>query len=49
MDAYIYDAVRTPRGSIRKNGSLHDVAPIELVKQLFDALQKRNNHLAGAK
>lgn len=46
MDAYIYDAVRTPRGSTRKNGSLHDVEPIELVKQLLDALQQRNNHLS---
>ena len=40
MDAYIYDAVRTPRGSIRKNGSLREVEPIELVKQLLEALQK---------
>ena len=48
MDAYIYDAVRTPRGSIRKNGSLHDVEPIELVKQLFDALQKRNSNITTA-
>jgi acetyl-CoA C-acetyltransferase len=48
MDAYIYDAVRTPRGSIRKNGSLREVEPIELVKQLLEALQKRNHHLTHA-
>ena len=48
MDAYIYDAVRTPRGSIRKNGSLHDVEPVELVKQLIEALQKRNSHVTTA-
>lgn len=48
MDAYIYDAVRTPRGSIRKNGSLHDVEPVEMVKQLFEALQQRNSHLTPA-
>ena len=48
MDAYIYDAVRTPRGSIRKNGSLHEIEPIELVKQLFEALQTRNQHLVPA-
>ena len=48
MDAYIYDAVRTPRGSIRKNGSLHDIEPIELVKQLLDALQQRNSHITSA-
>ena len=29
MDAYIYDAVRTPRGSIRKNGSLHEIEQAE--------------------
>ncbi|AWE06790.1 acetyl-CoA C-acyltransferase [Lysinibacillus sp. 2017] len=48
MDAYIYDAVRTPRGSTRKNGSLHDVEPVEMVKQLFAALQQRNSHLTPA-
>ena len=42
MDAYIYDAVRTPRGSTRKNGSLQSVEPVELVKQLLDALENRN-------
>lgn len=42
MDAYIYDAVRTPRGSTGKNGSLQSVEPVELVKQLFDALETRN-------
>ncbi|WP_341322832.1 acetyl-CoA C-acyltransferase [Solibacillus sp. FSL H8-0523] len=45
MDAYIYDAVRTPRGSTRKNGSLHDVEPIELVTILLNALQNRNSTL----
>lgn len=48
MDAYIYDAVRTPRGSTRKNGSLHEVEPIELVTILLDALQKRNSVLTNA-
>ncbi|CAG0948254.1 partial Putative acyltransferase, partial [Rhodocyclaceae bacterium] len=29
-EAYIYDAVRTPRGKGRKDGALHGVTPIEL-------------------
>ena len=45
MDAYIYDAVRTPRGSTRKQGALQKVAPIELVRQLFQALEARTNGL----
>jgi acetyl-CoA C-acetyltransferase len=42
-EAYIYDAVRTPRGRGKKNGSLYEVKPIDLLHTLFDALQKRNN------
>jgi len=45
MDAYIYDAVRTPRGTTRKNGALQGVAPVELVKQLFTTLEARANGL----
>lgn len=48
MDAYIYDAVRTPRGSTRKNGSLQEIEPVELVKKLFYALQNRNKALTNA-
>ena len=44
MDAYIYDAVRTPRGSTRKEGSLRQIAPVELFSQLALALSKRNSH-----
>jgi len=29
-EAYIYDAVRTPRGKGRKDGSLHEVTPTRL-------------------
>ena len=28
--AYIYDAVRTPRGKGKKDGSLHSVTPVDL-------------------
>src|SRR5437588_10587157 len=41
-DAYIYDAVRTPRGRGRKDGSLHEVTPIELAATALRALRDRN-------
>ncbi|MGH8456306.1 MAG: acetyl-CoA C-acetyltransferase [Stenotrophobium sp.] len=42
-DALIYDAVRTPRGKGKKDGSLHQATPVHLLKSLFDALQTRNS------
>lgn len=41
MDAWIFDAVRTPRGTARPDGSLRDVRPVELVGQLLSALVAR--------
>ncbi|PTQ89316.1 acetyl-CoA C-acetyltransferase [Agitococcus lubricus] len=41
-EAYIYDAVRTPRGKGKKDGSLHTIKPIDLVVGLMDALAERN-------
>lgn len=41
-EAYIYDSVRTPRGRGKKNGSLHEVKPIDLLSTLFKALSQRN-------
>ena len=41
-EAYIYDAVRTPRGRGRANGSLHEVRPIELATQVLKAVRDRN-------
>ena len=41
MNAYIYDAVRTPRGK-GKNGSLHEVKPINLLVACLKALETRN-------
>ncbi|MDX2030654.1 MAG: acetyl-CoA C-acetyltransferase [Blastocatellia bacterium] len=41
-EAYIYDAVRTPRGKGRSNGSLHEVRPIELLTQALAAIRDRN-------
>ncbi len=42
-EAYIFDAVRTPRGKGKINGSLYEVPSIELLKTLLDALQRRND------
>jgi len=42
-EAYIFDAVRTPRGKGKKDGSLHEVTPVHLLKTLFDALKTRNH------
>ncbi|MGB3773088.1 MAG: acetyl-CoA C-acetyltransferase [Rhodococcus sp. (in: high G+C Gram-positive bacteria)] len=39
-EAYIYEAIRTPRGK-GKNGSLHSVKPISLVTGLIDELRRR--------
>ena len=41
-EAYIYDAIRTPRGRGKKGGSLHRVAPIDLVATLLRTLAHRN-------
>ncbi|RBO52049.1 acetyl-CoA C-acetyltransferase [Rhodovulum sp. BSW8] len=41
-DAFIYDAVRTPRGKGRKDGSLHEVTSLRLSAVVLDALKDRN-------
>ena len=41
-DAFIYDAVRTPRGKGRADGSLHEITPIQLATQVLEALRDRN-------
>ena len=40
-DAYIFDHVRTPRGRGKKDGALHQAAPIWLLRSLLRALQQR--------
>ncbi|MEZ5647023.1 MAG: acetyl-CoA C-acetyltransferase [Burkholderiaceae bacterium] len=42
-EAYVYDAIRTPRGKGKKDGSLHEVKPINLLAGLLTELQKRND------
>ena len=39
--AFIYDAVRTPRGKGKKDGSLHEVKPVDLLAGVLTALQQR--------
>src|SRR5882672_3803943 len=41
-DAFIYDAVRTPRGKGRKDGSLHEVTPVRLAVTALQAIRDRN-------
>ena len=41
-DAYIYDAIRTPRGRGKASGALHEVKPVSLVAGLLRELQRRN-------
>ena len=42
-DAFIFDAVRTPRGRGRPDGSLHSITPIQLAAQTLAAVRDRNN------
>jgi len=40
--AYIFDAIRTPRGKGKADGSLHEVKPVTLLSNLLIKLQQRN-------
>jgi acetyl-CoA C-acetyltransferase len=40
-EAFIYDAIRTPRGRGKKTGSLHGIKPISLVVGLIHELRRR--------
>ena len=39
-EAFIYEAIRTPRGK-QRNGSLNEVKPLNLVVGLVDELRRR--------
>jgi acetyl-CoA C-acetyltransferase len=41
-EAFLFDAVRTPRGKGKKDGSLHEVKPIDLLAGVLTQLQQRN-------
>jgi len=42
-EAYIYDAVRSPRGKGRKDGALNEVTSVRLSADILNALAQRNN------
>ncbi len=42
-EAFIYDAVRTPRGKGRSSGALHEVTPMRLATTALEAVRDRNN------
>lgn len=42
MEAYLYDAVRTPRGRGKPDGALHEITPIQLATQMLQAIRDRN-------
>lgn len=44
-EAFIYEAIRTPRGRGKANGSLHGVKPVSLVTGLLHELQSRHSQL----
>ena len=41
-DAFIYDAVRSPRGKGRPDGALHEMTAVALSAQILDAVRLRN-------
>lgn len=47
-DAFVYDAIRTPRGKGKATGALHTVKPVQLVAGLLDAVRERNPDLDAA-
>ncbi len=42
-EAFVFDAIRTPRGKGKKDGSLHEVKPINLLVGVLTELQRRND------
>lgn len=40
-EAFIYEAIRTPRGKGKKTGSLHEVRPVQLLVGLIDEIRDR--------
>ncbi len=48
-EAFVYDAIRTPRGRGKQTGSLHEVKPVSLLIGLIDEIQRRNPGLDPAR
>lgn len=40
-EAYIFDAIRTPRGKGKRHGSLHEIKPIDLLTTMLTTLEER--------
>ncbi|GGD53981.1 acetyl-CoA acetyltransferase [Emticicia aquatilis] len=43
MEAYIYDAVRTPRGRGKSDGSLHEIQPVDLLATVLKAIKDHHD------
>jgi len=41
-EAFVYDAIRTPRGKGKKDGSLHEVKPISLLSGILLLIHQPN-------
>ena len=41
-DAFLYDAVRTPRGRGKPDGALHAIRPVDLARQMLVAVRDRS-------
>jgi len=41
MEAFIYDAVRSPRGRGKPDGALHEITPIDLASQILRSVPER--------
>jgi acetyl-CoA C-acetyltransferase len=48
-EAFLYEALRTPRGKGKRNGALHSVKPISLITGLIDELRRRHPSLDPAR
>ncbi len=47
-EAYIYDAVRTPRGKGKSDGALHEITPVAMATQVLQSVRDRNEGLDPA-
>ncbi|MEO7260348.1 MAG: acetyl-CoA C-acetyltransferase [Jatrophihabitantaceae bacterium] len=48
-EAFLYDAIRTPRGRGKQSGSLHEAKPVSLMVGLINEIQRRNPSLDPAR
>ena len=47
-EAFVFDAIRTPRGKGKPDGSLYEVKPVNLLAGLLTELQRRNDFDTGS-